>query len=420
MDTNLEQQLQNQAEGSSKTKYFIWIFVLLIVLAIGYFYLIGKESNNIAEVSYKTAKIKNGDLLVTVMSTGNLNPTNSVDVGIEVSGTIKEIYVDFNDEVKVGQLLAKLDTTKLKSQVDSSKASLAIAQGTLKESDITVQNKKLNYERTLQMYNNSGKKFPSINEVDETRFAYESAMASYEINKAKIQQAEFNLKTDEENLEKAIVKSSINGIVLNRAIEVGQTVTSSMSTPVLFTLAKDLSKMDLIISIDEADVADIKKGLDVTFTVDAYPNEKFTGVIKQVRLNPIESNGVITYETIVLVQNDRLLLRPGMTASAKIITKQVKDKMLIPNRALRFKPTMKMENRRSSMQLAGNMRPKRKARESKDISKSDIKTLWILSENKPKRVRVKVLDTDGSFTAIESRGLKIDDEVIISQMSGNE
>lgn len=420
MDTNLQEQLQNQAEGTSKKKYFIWIVTLFVVLSFAYYYIIGTHKNDTDEVSYKIQKVKTGDLFVTVMSTGNLNPTNSVDVGIEVSGTIKEIYVDFNDEVKVGQLLAKLDTTKLKSQVDSSKASLAIAQGTLKESYITVQNKKLNYERTLQMYNNSGKKFPSVNEVDDTRFAYESAMASYDINKAKIQQAQFNLKTDEENLGKAIVKSSINGIVLNRAIEVGQTVTSSMSTPVLFTLAKDLSKMDLIISIDEADVADIKKGLDVTFTVDAYPKEKFKGVIKQVRLNPIESNGVITYETIVLVENDRLLLRPGMTASAKIITKQVKDKMLIPNRALRFKPIMNIKNKKEQMKLTGSIRPKRKARESKEISKSDIKSLWVLHENKPKKVRVKVLDTDGSFSAIESRDLKINDEVIISQMSGNE
>lgn len=270
------------------------------------------------------------------------------------------------------------------------------------------------------MYTKSGKQFPSINEVDEAKFAYESAVAGYEINKARISQAEFNLKTNEENLEKAIVKSSINGIVLNRAVEVGQTVASSMSTPVLFTVAKDLSEMDLIISIDEADVADIKKGLDVTFTVDAYPNETFKGVIKQVRLNPIESNGVITYETIVLVQNDKLLLRPGMTATAQIITKSLKDQILIPNRALRFKPTKRDIKKKPSMQLAGNMRPKRAARKSKDLSNSDMKTIWILSENKPTRVRVKVLDTDGSFTAVTSRKLKVDDEVIISETTSND
>jgi len=420
MKTDLQEQLNSQAESKSKKKYIYIAILLLVIIAVVYYYssLSKKADNDL--VAFSTESVKVGDLSVTVMSTGNLNPTNSVDVGIEVSGTIKEIYVDFNDEVKVGQHLAKLDTTKLQSTVDSSKASLAIAKGILKESYITVQNKKLNYERTLEMYNKSGKKFPSINDVDEARFAYESSMAVYETNEAKILQAEFNLKTNEENLEKAVVKSSINGIVLNRAVEVGQTVTSSMSTPVLFTVAKDLSKMDLIISIDEADVADIKKGLNVTFTVDAYPDEIFYGKIKQVRLNSIESNGVITYETIVLVDNDKLLLRPGMTATAKIITKSLEGMLLIPNRALRFKPTRTAPKKKPTMQLAGNNRPKRAARESKDISNTDMKTIWILKEGKPQRVRVKVLATDGVVSAVESKKLNEEDEIIISQSSSND
>ena len=421
MKTDLQEQLKSQAEGKSKKKYIYAIMIILLLIVAGYYYFISLNKSNNDAISFSTEKVKMGDLSVMVMSTGNLNPTNSVDVGIEVSGTIKEIYVDFNDEVKEGQPLATLDTTKLQSTVDSSKASLAIAKGTLKESEITVKNKKLNYDRTLDMYTKSGKQFPSINEVDETRFAYESAVAGYEINKARILQAEFNLKTDEENLEKAVVKSSINGIVLNRAVEVGQTVASSMSTPVLFTVAKDLSQMDLIVSIDEADVADIKKGLDVAFTVDAYPNETFKGFIKQVRLNPIETNGVVTYETIVLVENDKLLLRPGMTATAKIITKSLKNQMLIPNRALRFKPTKTATKKKPSMQLAGgSMRPNRGEKKSKDLSSSEMKTIWILSENKPKRVRVKILDSDGSFTAVESKKLTIDDEVIIAETTSND
>ena len=420
MKTDLQEQLNSQAEGKSKKKYIYIVVFIIIIMAVAYYYLLDSKNSRDELITFETEKVKIGDLSVTVMSTGNLSPTNSVDVGIEVSGTIKEIYVDFNDEVKVGQHLASLDTTKLQSTVDSSKATLAIAKGSLKESYITVQNKKLNYDRTLEMYNKSGKKFPSINDVDEKRFAYESALAMYEINEAKILQAQFNLKTDEENLEKAIVKSSINGIVLNRAVEVGQTVTSSMSTPVLFTVAKDLSKMDLVISIDEADVADIKKGLHVTFTVDAYPNEIFYGKIKQVRLNPIESNGVITYETIVLVNNDKLYLRPGMTATAKIITKNLEAMMLIPNRALRFKPTRVVPKKKPAMQLAGNMRPKRTARESKDISNSNMKTIWILDEDKPQRVRVKVLATDGIVSAVESRKLTKNDKVIISQSSSND
>jgi HlyD family secretion protein len=268
------------------------------------------------------------------------------------------------------------------------------------------------------MFEQSNGKYPSQNVLDESKFNYDSALSSYESMKAKVNQAEFNLKTDEQNLQKAVVKSSINGIVLNRAVEVGQTVAASMSTPTLFTLAKDLSKMDLIVSIDEADVADIKKDLNVTFTVDAYPKETFKGKIKQVRLNPVEVNGVVTYETVVLVDNEKLLLRPGMTASAEIITKESKDKLLIPNSALRFKPIINNE-KKDGVKLVGPNRPMIK-REAKSVEKKEFTNLWILKDKKPERVRVKVLDTNGKFTSIESKDLNVGDEVIISQSSDDE
>lgn len=421
MDNNLENELQNYSNKSSKKKYLVFIFMILLVIAGAYYYFNIYKTNKQEVVTYNTQKVKKGDLLVSVMATGNLEPTNSVDIGIEVSGTIKEIYVDFNDEVSVGQVLAKLDTTKLQSQLDSSKASLTIAKANQKESLINVNNKKLNYDRTIKMYEKSNGKYPSKNEVDDAKFSYESALASHESAKARVLQAEFNLKTDEQNLQKAVVKSSINGIVLNRAVEVGQTVAASMSTPTLFTLAKDLSKMDLIVNIDEADVADIKKDLDVEFTVDAYVNEIFKGKIKQVRYNPIEVNGVVTYETVVSVDNERLLLRPGMTANAKIITKKSKDKLLIPNAALRFKPLVaKSEDKRSASMALSGQRPPKEARQAKDGSKKDFKTIWILENNEAKKIRVQILNSDGKFTSVESNDLKVDDEVIISQRSINE
>jgi HlyD family secretion protein len=417
MDTNLEKQLNSYQNNSSKKKY-IWIVLFLVILSIVgyYFFILDKKSNN-KNISYNTQKIQKGNLQVAVMATGNLNPTNRVDIGIEVSGTIKDIYVDFNDKVKVGQVLAKLDTTKLKAQVDSSKASLAIVKANLLESEVNMKNKKLNYERTLKMFEQSKGKYPSKNDLDDTRFSYESAKASYEAAIARVQQAQFNLATDEENLDKAVVKSSINGIVLNRAVEVGQTVAASMSTPTLFTLAKDLSKMDLIVSIDEADVADIKEGLNVTFTVDAYPKETFKGKIKQVRYNPIEESGVVTYETVALVENEKLYLRPGMTASAKIITKEVKDKLLVPNSALRFKPTIKNDDKKTRVGLVRPPNRNQSKRKSKDLSKQNFKSVYILENNQPKKVKVKVLETDGKFTSIESKTLKEDDEIIVSQKS---
>tara|TARA_R110002033_G_scaffold102305_2_gene150252 strand:- start:23258 stop:24511 length:1254 start_codon:yes stop_codon:yes gene_type:complete len=417
MNENLQNDLDKYKDKKSKKSTILIVLIsFFIVGGICYYYFIANK-NQQKEIHYNTSKIKRGDLEVLVSATGNLKPTNSVDIGIEVSGTIKEIYVDFNDEVKVGQILAKLDTTKLQSQVDSSKASLTIAKANLKENEVNVKSKKLTYSRTLRMYEQSNGKYPSKNVLDESKFDYESALSAYDSMEAKVKQAEFNLKTDEQNLDKAVVKSSINGIVLNRAVEVGQTVAASMSTPVLFTLAKDLSKMDLVVSIDEADVADIKKGLKVTFTVDAYPKETFKGTIKQVRLNPVEVNGVVTYETVVLVDNEKLLLRPGMTASAEIVTKESKDKLLVPNSALRFKPVI--TNKKSTTSLVGPKRPMMK-REAKDVNKKEFGIVWILKDNKPQRVRVKVLDTNGTLTSIESTDLKVDDEVIVSQSSDNE
>ncbi|AGR77005.1 HlyD family secretion protein [Aliarcobacter butzleri 7h1h] len=412
---DLLEELESFSSKKRINRKFIYIAIAIIsFLAIVLFFIFnGNDKSN--KIEYITKKVTQGDLSVVVSTTGNLNPTNSVEIGIEVSGTLKEIFVDFNDEVKAGQILAKIDTVKLQSQVDSSTAALAIAVANQKESQVLLNNKKTLYDRTLNMYKNSGGKYPSKNELDDTRFSYEAAIESLEAAKAKVLQAQSNLKTDKQNLEKASVKSSIDGIVLNREVEVGQTLAATMSAPKLFTIAKDLTNMDLIVSIDEADVADIKKDLPVTFTVDAYPNKVFNGKVKQVRLNPVDTNGVVTYETVVSVDNEDLLLKPGMTATAKIITKESKNKLLIPNGALRFKPKMQ-EQKNGGVNLVGpNMN--RPANVARDLSKKELSPIFILENNQPKRVMVKVLDSDGKLTSIESEELKVDDEVIISQKS---
>ncbi|MCT7646632.1 efflux RND transporter periplasmic adaptor subunit [Aliarcobacter butzleri] len=412
---DLLEELESFSSKKRINRKFIYIAIAIVsFLAIVLFFIFnGNDKSN--KIEYITKKVTQGDLSVVVSTTGNLNPTNSVEIGIEVSGTLKEIFVDFNDEVKAGQILAKIDTVKLQSQVDSSTAALAIAVANQKESQVLLNNKKTLYDRTLNMYKNSGGKYPSKNELDDTRFSYEAAIESLEAAKAKVLQAQSNLKTDKQNLEKASVKSSIDGIVLNREVEVGQTLAATMSAPKLFTIAKDLTNMDLIVSIDEADVADIKKDLPVTFTVDAYPNKVFNGKVKQVRLNPVDTNGVVTYETVVSVDNEDLLLKPGMTATAKIITKESKNKLLIPNGALRFKPKMQ-EQKNGGVNLVGpNMN--RPANVARDLSKKELSPIFILENNQPKRVMVKVLDSDGKLTSIESEELKVNDEVIISQKS---
>ncbi|MCT7586392.1 efflux RND transporter periplasmic adaptor subunit [Aliarcobacter butzleri] len=412
---DLLEELESFSSKKRINRKFIYIAIAIVSFLAIVLFFIFNGNNKSNKIEYITKKVTQGDLSVVVSTTGNLNPTNSVEIGIEVSGTLKEIFVDFNDEVKAGQILAKIDTVKLQSQVDSSTAALAIAVANQKESQVLLNNKKTLYDRTLNMYKNSGGKYPSKNELDDTRFSYEAAIESLEAAKAKVLQAQSNLKTDKQNLEKASVKSSIDGIVLNREVEVGQTLAATMSAPKLFTIAKDLTNMDLIVSIDEADVADIKKDLPVTFTVDAYPNKVFNGKVKQVRLNPVDTNGVVTYETVVSVDNEDLLLKPGMTATAKIITKESKNKLLIPNGALRFKPKMQ-EQKNGGVNLVGpNMN--RPANVARDLSKKELAPIFILENNQPKRVMVKVLDSDGKLTSIESEELKVDDEVIISQKS---
>ncbi|RBQ32134.1 efflux transporter periplasmic adaptor subunit [Arcobacter sp. FW59] len=409
----------NSYETKSSKKLYIWVSTVIVVAFIFAYFFIFNSANKTTKVEYITKAVEKGDLSVIVSATGNINPTNSVEIGIEVSGTIKEIFVDYNDEVKVGQVLAKLDTVKLQSQVDSSLAALAIARANLKESEVNVKNKKVLYDRTLKMYNESNGKYPSKNELDDSKFSYEAALASLEATKAKVLQSESNVKTDKQNLEKASVKSSIDGIVLNREVEVGQTLAATMSAPKLFTLAKDLKSMDLIVSIDEADVADIKKDLPVTFTVDAYPNRTFYGKIKQVRLNPIDSNGVVTYETVVEVNNEDLVLKPGMTATAKIVTKDSKDNILVPNSALRFKPRVQEQGSSGPVKLAGPNMPNRPGPVTKDLSKQNLSPIFILENGQAKRVMVRILDTDGKSSAIESKDLNIGDLVIISQKSDN-
>ncbi|PUE66077.1 efflux RND transporter periplasmic adaptor subunit [Arcobacter caeni] len=418
MNTNLQNELNNYSNKNSWKKYYFIIFIILC-LATGFYYFFINKTQKVEIASYNMKKVTRGDLSVIVSATGTLNPTNSVEIGVEVSGTLKEIYVDFNDEVEVGQLLAVLDTRKLQSDVDGQLASLAIAKANSKESEVNLRNKKVVYDRTLKMYNSSGGKYPSINELDDTRFAYEAASSSLEASKAKVQQSESTLKTSLQNLDKAYVKSSIKGIVLNRAVEVGQTLAATMSAPKLFTLAKDLTQMDLIISIDESDVSDIKKDLAVTFSVDAYPNRTFKGKIKQVRLNPVTVNGVVTYETIVGVENEELLLRPGMTATAQIITKQSIDKLIIPNTALRFKPKIQTEQKTNTMNFSQGPRRPQGGNAPKEMAKKEFLPIYILENNQPKKIMVKVLETDGKSTTVESNDLKIDDELIVSQKSDN-
>ena len=355
------------------------------------------------EMSYVTVPVKRQDLRVSVQATGNLEPLRTVTVGIEVSGTLKEVLADYNDQVKVGQVLARLDTIKLESALLSSRAQLEVAKANVQSNEAQYVEATQQNERVRQIFESTNGSYPSQKEMDTAKTAFDRASASLAASKASLEQAKADVSTGEENLKKAVVLSPINGIVLTRTIDVGQTVAASMQTPTLFTIAEDLSKMQVVVAVDEADVGGVKAGQPVIFTVNAYPNREFNGTVRQVRLGSQISSGVVTYNTVVDVDNRDALLRPGMTAQAMIITKLIKDALVAPNVAFRFNPPPP----KSSNPMINGMGGARTAWVSGD-------KLYVLENGAPKLVRVTKGDTDGTLSVVFSDEITEHSQVITS------
>ncbi|MDA3907592.1 MAG: efflux RND transporter periplasmic adaptor subunit [Sulfurimonas sp.] len=401
---DIRKTLESQKKGSGFKK-LIFIITILITIGLVIFILFFKENKQ--NTSYNTTPAVQKDLVVTVSATGNLEPTNSVNVGIEVSGTILEIYVDYNDVVIKGQKLAKLDTTKLLSQVDSTQAALSVSNANLLESKIGVKDASRELKRVQDLYKATDGNYPSLKEIDSASIAYEKSKANYSALKAQKAQAKALLETNQENLRKAIVVSPIDGMVLSREIEVGQSLVSTMQIPTLFTLAENLKKMEVIVSVDEADVGQVREGQEVSFTVDAYSNKVFKGFIKQVRKNSVEVDNVVTYETVVSVDNSDLLLLPGMTVSADITTKLVENALLIPNAALRFSPP-KDSKKSSQISFFGPSPIKKKT----DLSINS-KRVWVLRDNIALSVPVELGDSDGISSVVLKGDISVNDKIIL-------
>lgn len=327
--------LDRQSVGRRFVKWTAAAVIALGVIAAAVTFL---KSGNDAAVQFKTSAVKRGDVTVAVTATGTLEPVNQVDVGIEVSGTVKTVEVDYNDRVKVGQVLAWLDTDKLQAQVLQSQAALESTQAKLVEAQATLQEARDNLERFKRVREMSGGKVPSQKEYDAAEAALKRAVASEATLKAQTAEAKAKLSIDQTNLAKAVIRSPINGVVLKRSVELGQTVAATLQAPVLFTLAEDLTRMELQADVDEADVGQVKEGQQATFTVAAYPDRNFPARVTQVRYGSQTVQGVVTYKAILRVDNSSLFLRPGMTATAAITVKKVENVILVPNAALRFTP----------------------------------------------------------------------------------
>jgi HlyD family secretion protein len=411
--------------SSSRKRRWNWgIFVgLLIVffIAIGIF---RNKSGQGEVLSYfKTKDLTNGPLTVTVMATGSLKPTNQVDVGSELSGIIETVEVQYNDRVKVGQVLATLDASRYEAQVNQSRASLASAKAQVLNAEATEKEAQIKLDRLKEVWQTSGGKVPSKTDIDAAEAALQRARASVATAKAQVSQAQAILEENQTNMSKLVIKSPVNGIVLSREIEPGQTVAASFQAPVLFTLAEDLSRMELYVDVDEADVGQVKEGQEATFTVYGYPDKTFKAHIIQVRYGAKTISGVVTYETVLAVDNSELLLRPGMTATAEIMINKLKNVLRIDNAALRYTPSAKDRITYSNQKpglfkriFAGppGQREEENEEESRDRKMKDV---WVLRNNILEPVKVTTGVTDGIMTEVTGGDIRPGDKVVIGTES---
>ncbi len=328
-----------------KRKIIIPLAILVVVggVILG-FTLLKNGKNN--KVKYRTEAIGKGDIEALVVSSGTLNPVTMVDVGSQVSGKIAKINVDFNSPVKKGQIVAEIDTSILESQVQQNQANYNSTVAGLDKSKVTLDNLKKKYDRALNLF---AKNLISFEDKEAAEAAFLEAKSDVQSAQARLEQTKQQLESSKLNLGYAIIRSPVDGVIISRSINVGQTVAASFTAPVLFQVANDLTKMRVECSVDEADIGQIKEGQQVRFTVQAYPNETFKGMVTQVRYSPVTTQNVVTYTTVVSVDNPELKLRPGMTATASIITGEAKNVLRVPNSALRFTPDLTPEQMQEIM-----------------------------------------------------------------------
>ena len=361
--------------------------VCIAILAIVIFLLSGGKKKE--EVTFETAKIEKGNIQTTITATGTIEPVTSVTVGTQVSGIVSKLYVDYNSIVKKGQVIAELDKTNLTSELNTAKANLASAQSTLNY-------EQANYNRYQTLYD---KGLVSAND-------YESAQLSYRKARESVATARESVAKATTNLGYATITSPIDGVVLSKSVEEGQTVASSFNTPELFVIAKDLTDMRVIADIDEADIGGVKEGQRVSFTVDAFPDDKFEGQVTQVRQEATTTSNVVTYEVVISAPNTNLKLKPGLTANVTIYTLEKNDVLTVPSKALRFTPNEAL--------LKNDQKIEDCPAEHK---------LWTLKDNTFKAHAVETGTTNGVMTEIVSgipEGTEVLSDFSISTVGGEE
>ena len=362
--------------------------VIIILLLLKLF--TGNNDNQ----NFNTQPLTMGNITESITASGTINPLSTVSIGTQASGRIAEIYVDYNSEVKEGQLLALIDQDNAKANVAQREAALEIAKAQV----AVVENNIKYYKKALDRISKlNASKYSTEKDLEPAERDYDNAVVQLGLEQAQVKQAEASLNSAQTELSYTEIKSPVNGIVISKAVEVGQTVAASFSTPELFSVAEDLTKMQIEASVVEADIAKVKEGQTARFTVDSYADEYFYGKVVQVRNEAVMTSNVVTYTVVIEIDNTNLKLKPGMTANVEIITAEEKNVLLAPNQALRF------------------------YLDDGTAKRYQDRGLWILNNGKPERISVTLGVSDDNNTQIISAGeeLKVGDKVIVSKTSGN-
>lgn len=418
-EPDLKDRIASHSRGSLRRR----IILVIALGALGFvgFQIFFASGTGGPGVDYQTEPARQGALVVKVSATGNLQPLKKVEISSELSGIVTEVKVDDNDKVGKLQVLAQLDLSKLKDVVRKSEASLAAALAQVQQAQATLDEARVQLARLKKLSELSEGRLPAEHELDTAKANLKRAEAALAIARAGVTQARANLQSDETNLEKATIRSPIDGVVLSRSVEPGQTVAASFQAPVLFTLAEDLRKMELLVDIDEADVGQVQAGQEVTFGVDAWPGREYPGTITRVALGSQTKDGVVSYPTVIDVKNEDLSLRPGMTGTAQIVTMSRKDVLLVPNAALRFTPTPGAGHaKRSGGCLMGSLMPgpPRMMKKPPAPPGGNRPKVWVLRNSRPEPVEVETGATDGQWTEITGGQLQPGDQVITDTKTG--
>lgn len=382
----------------------------LIVLALlaGAYYFYQAKHQQRPEDLYKFAEVSQGDIEQAVSANGTINPVTLVSVGTQVSGRVSKLYVDFNDKVEKGQVLLELDDALFTAQI-------AQSQGNVRNAEASVELAKANEARIRSLF---VQEYVSRQELDQSVQALKSAQAQLATTRAQLQR-------DKTNLSYSIIRSPVSGIVIDRQIDIGQTVAASFQTPTLIKIAQDLSKMQIDTSFAEADIGNIKVGQLAKFSVDAFPNLNFEGMVKQIRLNPVTTSNVVSYNVVISVDNPQQILLPGMTAYVSIVFAKHDNVLLVPNAALRFKPKQEDGELAANGSASKNIKAKRGAGKKQAIDKQLADSLgrgkvFVLENGKPQMREVKVGITDGKSTEIIAQQLQAGDHVIVGAAQADE